>query len=210
MKERPILFSAPMVRVLLDGSKTQTRRIVKGMALEWLRPDGFTPEFVASPENYLSPYGQPGDRLYVRETWQFYDWTEDGEPCIRFAADNATIWPSTPPGEALVDIWAALSRPENYSIDNRARDRRWRPSIFMPRWASRITSPACASSGCRTSARRMRLPKAAKAIALVMATILTHFATLSRLPNIRRYGNPSTALTVGTLIHGYGWWNSSE
>lgn len=70
MKQRPILFSAPMVRALLDGTKTQTRRLVKGSALDWLSPEvGFDKEFVASPENNLSPYGYVGDRLWVREAW---------------------------------------------------------------------------------------------------------------------------------------------
>ncbi len=69
MKERPILFSAPMVRAILAGSKTQTRRAVKGNALNWLNDVGFTPEFVAMPENHQCPYGQPGDRLWVREAF---------------------------------------------------------------------------------------------------------------------------------------------
>ncbi len=64
MKERPIIFSAPMVRAILDGTKTQTRRAVKGWQLEWLEPPvSFVPEYVASPENNACPYGRPGDRL---------------------------------------------------------------------------------------------------------------------------------------------------
>jgi hypothetical protein len=158
MKERGILFSAPMVRAILDGSKTQTRRAVAPKAKElvfdlagaWT--DGpANSQYLHVPSRHKEdppgdttstriycPYGQPGDRLWVRETWQYYDWTEDGEPCIRYAANNATAWPEPPNGEAIVDEWEILSRPENYSIDNHARDRRWRPSIFMPRWASRI------------------------------------------------------------------------
>lgn len=81
-RERPILFSAPMVRALLDGRKTQTRRIVKGAALDWL--DSFTPEFVASAENRLCPYGVPGDVLWVRETLKraphLWTYAADGEP----------------------------------------------------------------------------------------------------------------------------------
>jgi len=69
MSERPILFSVPMVRAILEGTKTQTRRIVKGTALEWLAPDMFTPEYVADPGNFFSPYGYDGDRLWVRENW---------------------------------------------------------------------------------------------------------------------------------------------
>ncbi len=74
----------------------------------------------------------------MREAWQYYDWTGEGEPCIRYAADNATAWPADTGGDKVVDAWEILSRPENFNIDNRARDRRWRPSIHMPRWSSRI------------------------------------------------------------------------
>lgn len=68
-RERPILFSGPMVRAILDGRKTQTRRVVKGRALEWLAPGMFAPSFVASPKNDMCHYGAVGDRLWVRETW---------------------------------------------------------------------------------------------------------------------------------------------
>lgn len=66
MKESPILFSTPMVQAILQGRKTQTRRLVKRKALEWLAPDMFTPEFVA--ENF-NPYGDEGDLLWVRESF---------------------------------------------------------------------------------------------------------------------------------------------
>lgn len=86
-------------------------------------------------------YGEPNGNLWVREAWQYYDWNEEGEPCIRFAADNATSWPLVP-GEVwadkLVDIWETLSQHDNFKIGLRACDHRWRPSIHMPRWASRI------------------------------------------------------------------------
>jgi hypothetical protein len=107
--ERPILFSAPMVRAILSGTKTQTRRVVKGMALLWLRPDGFTPEFTALPENGLCPYGQPGDRLWVREAWRAWP---DG---VAYRADISDA-----------DLADAVHAP-------------WRPSIHMHRAASRIT-----------------------------------------------------------------------
>lgn len=138
--ERPILFSAPMVRAILAGTKTQTRRVVKGQALEWLRPDGFTPEFTAAPENGLCPYGQPGDRLWLRETWQYADWTDDGEPWIRYCADDGRQICANVPDEwadRLMDTWAELSTGMN--IGEPAADRKWRPAIHMPRWASRIT-----------------------------------------------------------------------
>lgn len=58
-----------MVRAILEGRKTQTRRIVKGMALDWIIDIEFSPEFVSHPENGLCPYGNVGTRLWVRETF---------------------------------------------------------------------------------------------------------------------------------------------
>jgi hypothetical protein len=65
MKERPILFSGGMVRAILDGSKTQTRRIAKEFN-EMPNLDGILKRF---PNQEGCPYGAPGDRLWVRETW---------------------------------------------------------------------------------------------------------------------------------------------
>ena len=112
MKTRPILFSAPMVRALLEGRKTQTRRIVKRTPLAWL-DDGFTPEFVSNPENSFSPYGQPGDLLYVRENMK-----EDCAGSISFARYSAD--------DALTkhEWWKPIS---------------YCPSIHMPRMYSRLT-----------------------------------------------------------------------
>lgn len=137
IKERGILFGAPMVRALLEGRKTQTRRMVKG-------PLYFAGSQPAIPDSGKGrcPYGQPGDRLWVRETWRYADWTEDGQPWIAYKADGAKRHTDDIPDDwegRLVDIWAELSEPANYNIDNCAADRKWRPSLFMPRWASRIT-----------------------------------------------------------------------
>jgi hypothetical protein len=80
IKERPILFSAPMVRALLDGSKTQTRRVCKPMNA-WVEQtcrevravDGVPHHFLKGAteplEKLRCPYGQPGELLWVRETW---------------------------------------------------------------------------------------------------------------------------------------------
>lgn len=159
MRDRPILFSAPMVRAILDGTKTQTRRVVKPQpeqipAHVWKDPkvpadrQFWWPSTAARSMvevrdmGAFSPYGMAGDRVWVRETWQYADWTEEGEPYIRYAADKSVrgfFGNEVPDGEALVDVWEKLSRSENYEIDNKAADRKWRPSIHMPRWASRLT-----------------------------------------------------------------------
>lgn len=141
MKERPILFSAPMVRAILDGSKTQTRRIVKPQPFIddmgnfcWNGMnfgqdfDGPHIQAIASPvpssktKRVHCPYGKPGDRLWVRETW---------------AAGISTGC-----------SWHAQEGPVDQMQEFQIRYRsdgddgffgKWRPSIFMPRRYSRIT-----------------------------------------------------------------------
>lgn len=129
MKERPILFSGPMVKAILDGRKTMTRRIVKfndkgmvcrgqhgafirdGIGLVW-RPFGGSPEVPMPPIEVekFSPYGVVGDRLIVRETWAHHP---DGDGIIYRATD---------PG------W-----------DDEKTGLVWKPSIHMPHKYSRIT-----------------------------------------------------------------------
>lgn len=121
MNTRPILFTGKMVRALLEGRKTQTRRAVRfhpatGYIVErggnrrWHRDD---PEAVAG-----CPYGQPGDTLWVRETF-----SRCGCP------ECAGAWP----GKANND------HPTVYRATHSGPPLAWMPSIFMPRWASRIT-----------------------------------------------------------------------
>lgn len=114
MKERPILFSAPMVRAILDGRKTQARRIVKFPTwADQYEPIEINmaglPECICIKTGCLSGicchYGIPGDRLWVRETHMIH-------------ADEIA--------------YAATDQPL-VGCD------KWRPSIHMPRWASRIT-----------------------------------------------------------------------
>jgi hypothetical protein len=126
IKERPILFSAPMVRAILEGRKTVTRRPVKGAGLKWL--EDFTPEYVADPANSLCPYGKPGDRLWLRETWYCDHFEVMRGPYLK--PDDLDI------GEALDDgtlVYAADGLTP-YEADKPI----WKPSIHMPRWASRI------------------------------------------------------------------------
>lgn len=120
MKERPILFNGEMIRAILAGTKTQTRRIAKPPTGA-VNPEWFWEINPAHRENagLLCPYGVPGDRLWVRETWKALG---DIEPCackcpapeVLYAATDAKKWMETGLGN-------------------------WKPSIFMPRWASRLT-----------------------------------------------------------------------
>lgn len=143
MKERPILFSDPMVRAILEGKKTQTRRIVKpgcsdcrkwGNKIEihpetkragcWCEDGRFT--------EWACPYGQPGDELWVREAWGI-----GSRPCpnggydgIEYRADEAYL-----EGPELLPCHK-IEFPEDFEPDSVRCG--WKPSIHMFRWMSRI------------------------------------------------------------------------
>lgn len=134
MKERPILFSAPMVRALLDGSKTQTRRVVKPEGAHHLFQFRGTTAAAGADEptgewgwcgsshvvnkHIRCPYGQPGDRLWVREAWRVEKFIDNLAP-RELAAGCSVVYEAS--GEA--PAWRGKQRP----------------SMFMPRWMSRIT-----------------------------------------------------------------------
>jgi hypothetical protein len=125
--EKPILFSGPMVPPVLDGRKTQTRRVIKPQPYEegglMVFPGSKVPEHVctSSPAPHC-PYGQPGDGLWVKETWRTCagGWV----PGVRYEADGDEKFPEFSDLDKLPNDW------RNYD--------RKRPSIYMPRWASRI------------------------------------------------------------------------
>lgn len=126
MKDRPILFSGPMVRAILDGRKTMTRRVITPqpeMEMDGeILPDGtggygWGPVLPPWPK---WPY-QIGDRLWVRETWATRDPIWDDDKAVSFMIP------------ATVDPGMIVYRADG------EKDRKWRPSIHMPRWASRIT-----------------------------------------------------------------------
>lgn len=144
MKERPILFSGPMVLAILEGRKTQTRRIVKPQpttnGLHGVYPDKYNhgPKWgFWLPDNRLTearlwdcPYGIPGDRLWVRESFQ----PLLAEGVLWKDADYKT-------GLGYAPNYVATSPVVEY-IDASHDDEMTphiTPSIFMPRWASRIT-----------------------------------------------------------------------
>ena len=132
MKERPIIFSGPMVRAIQAGQKTQTRRIVKPQPLtgyvcsqvltrDVIAPSGYAWSSDEHGDTYLKyPHGGPGDHLWVREAWRVHKNYDGLSPLslkpyetVRHEADGAS---------ALAHGWGRL-----------------RPSIHMPRLFSRIT-----------------------------------------------------------------------
>lgn len=142
MKERPILFSGPMVRAILEGRKTQTRRVVKpqprcletGNGFKWFTWPEDAPVFGKYAKNHgfmpdhllvdHCPYGKPGDLLWVRETafpdfpkdFSYYDWTWAEVP-DEYRTPAYVLYQASSPDISL----------------------RWKPSIHMPRHASRLT-----------------------------------------------------------------------
>lgn len=152
MKERPILFSAPMVRAILDGTKTVTRRIVnlrqfgktdtKGYDWTFRCKRGLWQDFTNS-EFLASKYAEckTGERLWVRETWQQFDPHPDGDLAAVGAERLAQ-------GRRAPHVGVTNDRPIEWTSAYRADGdvkhpaygpANWRPSIHMPRWASRIT-----------------------------------------------------------------------
>lgn len=158
VKERPILMSGEMVRAILDGRKSQTRRVMKRQPDEGWFPhnwgevhkmkggqfimrrgepviSGWGPGNSMGDEAYSCPYGQPGDRLWVKEAFRHY-----GNQCssdspkkitgsVLYRADNATL---------QVGSWEDFANAPQEKWWNTGKTP-WKPSIFMPRWTSRIT-----------------------------------------------------------------------
>ena len=112
--EHPILFSVEMVRAIMEGRKTQTRRVIKPQPND-IRESPFVKSGIEDTHGYeIKRKYAPGDKLWVRETWMPF--TENG---VRSG----------------MAIYRATDKPEQ----DGDRPLKWRPSIFMPRWASRIT-----------------------------------------------------------------------
>lgn len=127
MRERPILFSGPMVRAILDGKKTQTRRVISPVQP---RADGLWPAGRDPVPD--CPFGRVGDRLWVRETWR---------PCME-------AWRSYVEYKAGGPELDNLDRDDLLTVKKLAlrfpgakkerKSEAWHPSLHMPRWASRL------------------------------------------------------------------------
>lgn len=143
VRERPILFSGPMIKAILSGQKTVTRRVIKPQP-----PEGSEIATINEAEGWWEvaalpgfggcmpnvsrgaiacPYGEAGDRLWVRETFRVTGASGYGgvtnAVSIEYRAGGAKIFPAT---------WEQYDKAAGNTEG-------WRPSIVLPRWASRIT-----------------------------------------------------------------------
>ena len=186
MKERPILFSGAMVRALLAGTKTQTRRPVKPVPEEDQRllivtgPTGFQYVMDSAPMRpypearrirWDFPYGQPGDRLWVRESHApRVDCLGAWQRSVQEGFNRMGV------GEVC---FKATTTPRDW-VD------KWRPSIHMHRWASRITLEI-------TSVRVERLQDISEADAIAEGVF--------QKVGDSRFGNMVETATGGQLIY---------
>ncbi len=211
MKERPILFSSPMVHALLNGTKTKTRRIVKdqdrirknGDIVEYLNHFGNWQPWEDRAKTMRCPYGQPGDRLWVRETWM-PDAPRDG------TWDDFAFFGSK--GSPLSMIPRRFQTPKHCLFraswdSEKAPLVGWKPSIHMPRWASRINLEI-------TSVRVERLQDISEADAI--AEGIEKVGEFFGVPSFRDYGGGKTGceaiLSYETLwesINGPGSWDAN-
>lgn len=140
MKERPILYSAPMVCAALDGRKTQTRRIINringiGLITDLQISDTAGYDWAMRDKRMLwhdlknadllvrCPYGKPGDRLWVKENWKTIRTLDKCKP------SNLVC------GTGIEYVAGGTNLASGNRLENTGK---LRPSIFMPRWASRI------------------------------------------------------------------------
>lgn len=133
IKERPIIFNAEMVRAVLEGRKTQTRRICSEInpsnfpaclsKRQWAKVNKALP--MAFGPDYFCPFGAVGDRLWVREAFRVMGRATDVARLMYKASERNSFTEST----------------RTVPIDqcNKQSSYNWTPSIHMPRWASRIT-----------------------------------------------------------------------
>ena len=134
VKERPIIFSGPMVNAIIDGTKTQTRRPIKNQNLNGAPPKTFEAYqhdsgygFCSDDQDWICPYGKPGERLYVREKFSRHR-IPSGEP-YHYPADRLRECVDHDFG---VHYWADGDNG-SFEFDKVS------PSIHMPRRFSRIT-----------------------------------------------------------------------
>lgn len=174
-----------MVRAILAGTKTQTRRVVKPQPTGFIggpgvqMPDGTPAPFVPMDDTVppfgreiLCPYGQPGDRLWVRETFRIGEDLGAGWEPWMSAGDRFVAYDSPAADEYCVPGNYVIPRNAKEVHNSEGTDEHWRsfgpiPSIHMPRWASRITLEV-------TAVRVERLQAISRGDALAEGIVATH------------------------------------
>ena len=208
MKERQILFAAPMIRSIRAGRKTQTRRTVKPQRHPYgniLSPEQVADEFIGQTEAVRCPYGQPGDRLFVKETffaygrwetrfsekkcrdeWHFIDMTEESGFAYRYAADEKER-STTKERSSVIPGWYK------------------RPAIFMPRRACRIFLDV-------TAVRVERLKDISPADASAEGIIQQNTTKWFSVPGISGAGTTARAAyaLLWNSINGPGSWDANQ
>jgi hypothetical protein len=224
VKERPIIFSAPMVRAILSGAKTQTRRIIKPQPrwddpVWWWDDKPFVSDEAMADHlfhevygTHGTPYGsvweEGGDRLWVRESFDIVDdpaayHVDDGPRQDDHGYKCPDAVKRGPNGERWVVDYAAN---ENTRLMDRDGVRRWKPSIHMPRWASRIALEI-------TDVRVQRVQEIGRD-GRKAVDVLAEGITPEQIANEQKWFHPddSPALAFARLweaVNGKGSWESN-
>lgn len=205
-KQTGMSFKPELVIAILEGKKTQTRRLMKPQLIQcdwfpsWYLPTG-PEEGIFWPNGKskilaLSPYGQPGDLIYVRETWQHGNYPlgpyEEGAP-VYYRADFLDD-PDGPDGEK--------------SPQGKYRD--WQPSTTMPKSAARIWLEITnsASNACKASPKLTQSLKVHHQVTLRLIKFPWNLATPTfHAAGLHRLGSPLGL--AGLQIRGFGFMSSS-
>jgi len=200
VKEKPIIFSGPMVKAILEGRKVQTRRVIQPQPVfdgEWVSWNvggkdwfsGVTEDQMRADYGLLArcPCGAPGDRLWVRESFGVFGLSPSGVH-LGYKA-------RLPEGKTLAETDGGL---DIRNVDEHATawamraldSERWKPSIHMPRWASRITLEI-------KSIRVERLQEISEADAIAEG--------MQRSERTGMYPSPEGNCEFATWAFKYGW-----
>lgn len=188
IKERPIIFSGGMVRAVLDGRKTRTRRVVQPQPVDidevgpYLQRMIYRGEIGFADRDYiLCRYGEPGDQLWVRETWAPANeggavWFRAGVPVYRAGRRRTGEW-------SPYDKIYGLEIPEGI---------KWRSPRFMPRWTSRINLEI-------TGVKAERLQDITDGDALAEGIERFDYGPDSYNPSVRQYAYGLEKLALGVM-----------
>lgn len=203
--ERPILFSGPMIAAIQAGRKTQTRRVVKPQPGSFVGPanrpecewtpcagGGTDARGVFQGKRIACPFGRPGDRLWVRESFGFSRQDDDineQERVVCYRAVGPCHITDAGVNRLKRTQSGTLMQPNHYVWE----PQEWRPSIHMPRWASRITLEI---TGVRVERLHDISADDAKAEGL---------ASVTKDGSLYKYGIPDLDGLPGNDNHGWHW-----